>query len=92
MKTLRIIALLLMALALSPTVFAQMEDWNKVSTLARDTRIAVRTGRHFHEMCFFRYATDDRLSCKRVLRGLRSVLLAGRNIRARPDSRGAPRS
>jgi hypothetical protein len=87
MKTLRIIALLLTALVLSPTVFAQMEHWNKVSTLARDARIAVRTGRHFHEMCFFQYATDDRLSCKRVLRGLRSVLLSPDETFARDQIR-----
>ncbi len=55
---------------------AQQRDWQAVKKLAPDTRISVRYGRLFiHNVCYFQSATDDKLICKRILRGSSRVLI-----------------
>jgi hypothetical protein len=69
MKPIRAI-FFLSALLLATAATAQTGDWEAVRNLPPGTRISVRDGHPFHNLCIFQRATDDQLFCERILHGL----------------------
>ena len=65
MRKLQILTSLALFALLAPYLHAQTGDWNAVENLAPGTSMSVKGRGHFHLMCTFVQANDDRLVCAR---------------------------